>query len=88
MGQLVQLFLKHLLHRFWHGKLVRFLLELLHQLLFAIAFDAELAPDAFHLLHQPILSLTLLDLAFHVFGDFVLELCIHQLLFQYRQGFG
>ncbi|KAJ6262412.1 LOW QUALITY PROTEIN: hypothetical protein Dda_3220 [Drechslerella dactyloides] len=85
MRQLVKLLIEDLLDRLRHGELCGFFLELLDQLVLAVAFDAELAPDALHLLHQPVLALPLLDLLLDVLGDLALQLRVHELLLEHDE---
>lgn len=69
VGQFVDFIVEHFPYGFGHGELIGLLLELLDELVFAVRFDAELPPDAFHLLHEPVFPLAFRNLALDVLGD-------------------
>ena len=87
MCELGELLFKYALDGLRHGELLRAGLELLDELVLAVAFHAELFLDTLELLHEVILALALRDLAIYVARKLGLQLGIDQLFFENEKCF-
>ena len=80
--ELVDLLVKDLAHGLGHVERLGLLLELVDELVLAIALDPELLLDPLELLRQVVLALPLLDLALDLLRQLALQLGVHQLLLE------
>ncbi|KAI6751581.1 hypothetical protein HG531_006277 [Fusarium graminearum] len=86
MSKLVKLLIKDFAYSFRHGKAVCLFLELFDKLIFAVRLKAKFTADTLHLLHKPVLSLSLANLILHILANLGLQLGVHKLFLEYHES--